>query len=257
MINKRLAMAALLVTSAAFFSQQSVAVSVDLDLTSPDSIGSTYWGYSAAYNYDELGLTVTGFTEKYSIQPQWMGNYSGGLGVEVAWSPEHSIDNNEWYYGKYAFDMLLLSFDQAVSLDGITAGWRGKDYYERSTDAGNSEASILAYTGEDFAGTFVESSWNDLGSDWTGIGNYQIDDLNSPEAVNETGLLSKYWLVGAYNHTLNNMPSEAGVNFSAGNDFWKLKEVSVSVNPVPLPGSLVLFGTALLAVGSIRRKVKK
>ncbi|SMF56935.1 PEP-CTERM protein-sorting domain-containing protein [Alteromonadaceae bacterium Bs31] len=277
MLRKSLKIAAL-----AFFAPcLANALTADFDLTQPTSVSDADgWGgmvelidkiflgdvYGSEYVYSyassgsaDLGLSVVGFTSySNSITPVDVGQWGGGLGAEFALGGgEHAIDNNEQRWSGNAYDMLLLSFTEAVSLDAISSGWRGADRGDSTVDASNSESSILAYTGSATPDSFVGGSWNTLGSSWTGIGNYQIDNLNSPEAVNEGGLLSQYWLVGAYNSTLTGITDEQGVSFTDGNDFWKLDGISVSVNPVPLPGTLVLFGTALLAAGSIRKKTKK
>ncbi|WP_018015405.1 exosortase-dependent surface protein XDP1 [Teredinibacter turnerae] len=241
----------------AFMAANASAVSIDLDLSNPtSSYGNSVYNYTAG----DVNLSVSGFSydRRGEIESDTVGNYGAGLGVEDGWSPEHAIDNGfNLSTFRFDYDMLLLSFDQAVSLDSITAGWRGSMLNLFQPSSRNSEASVLAYGGAGTPDNFVGSEWSDLLNDeWAGIGNYRIDNLNSPEAVNAGGMMSRYWLVGAYNPTLN-LDNEAGTHFSAANDFWKLDSISVTVNPVPLPGSLLLFGTALVIFGSMRRKQAK
>lgn len=248
--------AALALVCGTLFSTAAAAVTVDLDVTNPSSYSP---GGILNYSSGGINLSISGFSNDWrgDIAADSVRNWGVGLGVENAWGPEHAIDNSYNYYSRsYDYDMVLLTFDQAVSLNSISAGWRGTNqgYYASGQ---NSEASILAYTGAGTAPSFVGSEWTDLLNDeWEGIGNYRIDNLNSPESVNAMGTVSRYWLVGAYNPTFNLMSGEQ-VSFSNGNDFWKLSGVSVSVNPVPLPGSLVLFGSALMLFGSLRRKKAK
>ncbi|TVZ41305.1 putative secreted protein with PEP-CTERM sorting signal [Alteromonadaceae bacterium 2753L.S.0a.02] len=250
MRNKILKLAVLAMASTAIISQSASAISVDINLTDPDSASYQWGNYAAEYNYSVGGinLAVTGYSYTNGrIRQDAVGNWESwgneyGLGVEYSRYPDHALDNSRGDY-----DMLLLSFDEAVSLDSISSGWR----YSGSR---SSEASIMAYGGDGAYDSFIGKQWSDLLSDeWEGIGDYRIDSLNAPEAVNQGGFMSRYWLVGAYNSTLN-LDDEVGTSFSSGNDFWKLKGVSVSVNPVPLPGSLVLFGSALMIFGSLRRK---
>lgn len=265
MFKKLIAALPLLVCAA-----QSQAVEINLDLTDPESHEeammikqcSWYRGcsetespyYAMRYNYSSgdsaLSVVASGWSYNWSgvIEPDYIGNWDPyGLGIEDAWTPEHSIDNN---YGDY--DMMLLEFDQEVSLSSITSGWRGSSngYYSSSK---NSELSTMAFTGEgvlkeDFAG----KEWQDLlSAGWESAGDYRINSLNQATAVNTDTLTSKYWLVGAYNSSLGGTSG-----FTDGNDFFKISGIGVSVNPVPLPGSMLLFGLSLLGVGAYKRRAK-
>lgn len=234
------------------FAGLASAVEITFNLNDYDSrdgeLNSWWWGddaYAKTYNYssDGLNLSVTGwsygiFSDR--IESSYVGSWDPyGLGVEQAYSPNHAIDN---YRGDY--DMLLLSFDQAIELDAIASGWHYND----------SDASIMAYTGgpvSDVTSAFVGNQWQDLLLEgWSFVGDY-YNVGSSNTNVNSSGLTSQYWLVGAYNQHLGG-PS----GITSNNDFFKLKSATVSVNPVPLPGSLLLFGTALLWFGSVRRKQK-
>ncbi|WP_188151972.1 exosortase-dependent surface protein XDP1 [Teredinibacter waterburyi] len=263
------------------------AISVDLDLGEPDSRDgalvevvtrttcSGYWIwrtcttretstesniYATDYTYNiggdtPLNMTATGWSydSNSEIVNDYIGNWSElgpdyGLGVEVADSPDHAIDNRNGDY-----DMILLSFDQAVSLESISSGWRGNGNWLNPGTATNSEASLMAFTGDlSDLSSFEGKQWQDLLSEgWESAGNTRIDNLNQDTSANSGGLTSRYWLIGAYNA---NISSTSG--FTDGNDFFKLNGVSVNVNPVPLPGSLLLFGTGLLAFGSLRKRRK-
>lgn len=244
------------------------ALEVSMDLSNPssseDSLSYCYWGcsspYAMAYNYeldggDGMTAKVSGWSydSAGTIEPDYVGNWTAwgaeyGLGVEVAHSPDHSIDN---YMSDY--DMLLIEFSQEVELSGVEIGWRGNQW--GGTYGGgrswNSELTVLAYDSSDDFGGFAEGeTWNDLLDDaWAHAGDTRVNYVNSPEAVNTGGLVSKYWLVGAYNSTLGGSDY-----FSDGNDFFKLTSITAQVNPVPLPGSMLMFGLALLGAGVYRRK---
>ncbi len=243
----------------------SSANAIDFDLTDPDDrsgvlLHSWMWWhyedpyYAMEYEYsddsgEDITLLVTGWSydSSYEITPDYIGSFFDyGVGVEISNSPNHAIDNA---MGDY--DMVLLSFSEEVSLDEVSIGWRGT--WWGGADEDNSEASIMAYTGDAAAaGTFEGKEWSDLLDEgWEALDDIAIADLNSGEAVDSQGITSKYWLVGAYNASLNGADSD----FSAGNDFFKLAGVVVSqVNAVPLPGSLLMFGLALFGFGAVRRK---
>lgn len=250
MLRKLLAVA--FAASLGAFAGPASAIQITFDLNDYDSRDGelfSFWGesaYAKTYNYssDGLNLSITGWSYGLfsdNIESSYVGNWEPyGLGVELSLlSPDHAVDN---YRGDY--DMLLLSFDQAIELDAITSGWQYND----------SDTSIMAYTGgpvADVTDAFAGNQWQDLLLEgWSFVGDYyNIGSSNT--SVNSGGLTSQYWLIGAYNQHLG---GPSGITTS--NDFFKLKSATVSVNPVPLPGSLLLFGTALLWFGSVRRKQK-
>jgi len=163
-----------------------------------------------------------------SVMGKWVG-----LGVEQANSPNHAIDNEKGDY-----DMLLLSFNQIVSLMSLDIGWFQKD----------ADVSVLAFTGTSFSGSLVGKTWASLLGDWSVVGNYDRNGTGS-FAINNAGLTSQYWLVGAYN-------SAFGGNLSVNNDYFKLRGLSfeLPVRKVSEPGSLLLLLVGLVGIASLRRR---
>lgn len=116
--------------------------------------------------------------------------------------PSHSIDS----YGNDV-DMVLLTFDTAVSLTRFGIGWAcefpnsQQSSCESNIPSANAQADITvaAYTG---SGAFTMSSsatWSSLVSNnWSTVGHYGNVSDWSYQSVSTT-ITSKYWLIGAYN----------------------------------------------------------
>ena len=195
--------------------------------------------------------------------------YSGGLGINnlngcasgatcdvgdlIGVAPEHAIDNNQRY------EMVLVSFSQSVKLTNAKFGWTGT-----SDASADSDYTVMAYTGSGTPG-LTGQTWANLAatnSGWANIGNYSdaIDNVNN--AINSGNVFSSYWLIGAYNPLAN--PNGGSVTGGvAGNDYVKLLAVTGCVSgttgctppsKVPEPGSLALFGFALLAMLTLRKR---
>lgn len=239
----------------------------------------TTWTLASNYGTISSGVTVsaysnTGGNNNYdnyqnngalqTIQGATWNNVWGGIANADAGTstyadhnegnyPEHSIDNNERY------DMALLSFNSSVKLTSVTLGWHDQD----------SDMTVMAYTGTDpftVSGKLTGKTYDQLiGLGWERVGNYSDVVYHDPNNPNNNGgtattgatVYSSYWLIGAYN------PLAAGTNegWSLGNDNIKLASVTGLVKPpsdqqVPEPGSMALFGVALLGLFGLRKYQK-
>ncbi|WP_323814102.1 exosortase-dependent surface protein XDP1 [Cellvibrio sp. NN19] len=236
------------------FGNAAHAATINFDLTDPDSRNNIYNStYAKQYNYQESGLnlSVTGWSynsNKVVVQ-DWVGKWDG-LGVEKVDSPNHAVDNENG-----DFDMLLLSFDKAVTLKSIDLGWI----------SGDSDMSFMAFNG---GGAFDSNSllgkkWEMLiGNGWQSAGNYyNVDYGANSGTINHSNIISQYWLVGAYNNALGSF-NNFNQNLSSKTDYFKVKGVGLELPPdsppvrVPESGSLmlVLLGFAGLLLAR-RRKV--
>lgn len=194
--------------------------------------------------------------------------YDGGLAVnaENASAPHHAMDNQS------TLELILLRFDQAVTLSSIKLGWADYD----------SDITLLAYTGTigtntDAAATstIVGKSLSNLKSanGWNLVGNYADVGTQSPVTVNSGNVSSSWWLVSAYNSTIGGSVSSNGGSLTSGTgapntttgyrnsgyDYVKLYSVAgtTTVNQTPEPGSLALTAMALFGVAAARRRAKK
>lgn len=191
-------------------------------------------------NVDGIGLTITGWTDATNqggnLTQSQLGRWSGGVGIENLYNPEHGVDNNN------GFDALLLSFDTAVSLDGVSISW-----YQ-----GDADMSFAAYTGGGSVNSLANLSWSQfLSNGWVSQGDY-IGTASSAYRSVSSSVTSKYWLVGAYN------PAFGGsANYASGKDYMKISGLYTQSpdtpdgNPgtsIPEPTAILLFALGLLCL---------
>jgi len=215
---------------------------------------------TAGVNY---GATVTAWsapgTGKFGSAA--MAYYPGsGVGItspgESTTSPDHAIDNNG------ATEALLINFGtNNVALNQLSIGWAYND----------ADVSILRYTGTQapvLGNSTVASLTGATGWEW--VGDYANLSASNPLNFNNTGDVktASWWLVSAYNSAY----SDGGFSWYLGNnnDYFKLSGFAGNVvaqtptpptppasgTKVPEPGTLALFGIAMLGCVAARRKSK-
>ena len=162
--------------------------------------------------------------EFYRTTLEWFGNGNGmGVGGEASSNGEHAIDNFD------AMEFMLWQFEEPVALTDVKVGW---------PENGNSDMSILAYTGND-PFSWSDPDWGSAGcadgvnkmacrnsdpndstgpsrgltnSGWELIGdsNYEnnlpnmYNSENFKSIQNDGEVYSSLWLIGTYNHFLSN-----------------------------------------------------
>lgn len=171
-------------------------------------------------------------------------------------APEHAIDNQ----GRY--EMALLTFDQLVKLTDVRIDWPTSGY--------DTDMTVLAYTGAttsatQLADSLAASTWGTL-TGWTAVAaNLANVASGSPRSIGNTNnVSSSYWLIGAYNP----LPSSTGGG-DGSYDYIKLYSVTGSIctqgtpgcgtpsgdpSRVPEPGTLALFGAALVVMIGLRQR---
>lgn len=201
-----------------------------------NNLGITGWSDTGSNNSIETGKLTYNSDWGLMLQNQ----------NEPDRAPDHSIDN----INNGDFDMVLLSFDTAIDLEGFRIGWA------KEGSRSQADISVAAYTG---TGSFAFSSsdtWSSLtSSNWSGVGRYSNVGATNYQAVN-TDIISKYWLIGAYNPVFDT-PTQGA--WSSNNDGFKLASVTgqtytpTTTTNVPEPGTIAILASGLLGLFATRR----
>lgn len=202
---------------------------------------ATVMGYSAQGN-------STNLIETSGAGLPDMTWYSGGYGIcsptpgdPTCSSPNHAMDNSAPVGSTPAYESILLSFGQSVTLTSMSIGWYSTD----------SDMSVLAYTGNGTPNLTDSTYGNLLTSGWSLVGQYA--NVGSNTQLN-TSMSSSYWLIAAYNAVYENK------GWTQNNDYVKLYSVAGNTNNPPPPGrvsepaAFLLMGTALFGIAGLRRR---
>ena len=158
-----------------------------------------------------IALQITGWSSKSSTESnieQALVRSLNGLNI---------IEENQVDYS-----MLMLSFEQAVSLTSLELGWV----------EGDNNVSLLALNSSEIS-NLSDKKWPQLLADgWSPAGEYfNLDHRGNSNRVNLSSIVSKHWLVGSYNPNLYNFFSNnSDQNYKF--DKFKLQGVTVSVENI-------------------------
>jgi hypothetical protein len=151
--------------------------------------------------YGDSGLGVVTQDEIRQYGRDFWGNRTNDPGT-----PNHSMDNNDQDY-----EMILLSFSEAVNISSIDTGWNysytsgANDRYSSndSRTRNGAQASVLAFTGTNGLPSTPFSNretWADiLDNGWSEIESNASTNSNGDIPVGSDGIFSKHWLIGAAN----------------------------------------------------------
>lgn len=183
--------------------------------------------------------------KKSCIQSAKLKSYNGGLGVlnrkENDDEPNHAIDNIKSKRNDLDVDMVMLTFEHEVQITGFGTGWNASD----------SDASVVAYEGDNLAG-FGKNNWSQiLSNGWSVVDNKAGNDYSTNNGnlktfgVEDKAIYSKNWLVGAYSVAFG------ASNWSDTDDAFKLNGITavkrdelaaVTVSAPATIGIFALFG---------------
>ncbi len=153
-------------------------------------------------------------------------------------SPEHSFDNA----GKS--ELLLVTFDQALSIDSLSFGWAQTDN-DYKLYAFNEKTNSFASTG-----ALTGKTLGALGAGWAQVGSaFEGTQSGNTGGTRDTdnSVYSRYWLI------------TPGGTDGVRNDYTKLSTIAATTAPppvtgVPEPESIALMGAALAGMVFMRRR---
>jgi hypothetical protein len=229
--------------------------------------GGTGFGNSLLQSSGGVNLTTTGWSDTTDVTTGsgvdtiqtgaliWAN--STALGIQNQdepvnpSSPHHSVDSVTSGGGDPdgEFEMLLLTFDTAVTLTGIDLNWA------QGGGTNKADVSILAWNGSG-SSTLSGKTWSNVlasnGGGYDVVGSYAgvgLSYFSIPTSIEST-----QWLIGVYNPVFGTV---AGAD--SADDGMKLASLTTSTTPpdrdVPVPGTvaLILAGLAALRVRGKRK----
>lgn len=232
--------------------------------------GTIQNGVLTAYQTANGGSTSPYNTNGYSLSETSRNTNGGNGGVSNATgnhdftctgsscTPDNSANNNQHAVDNSgAYETLLFSFAQAVTLSTVTLGF---PTIGNGASSSNSDLTVLyckttatlcapsTFAGKTFADlvTGPNANWG-----YTNLLNLSTSNDTGSVGVNYN---SKLWMVGAY---IADLPGQA---VSDGADYVKIRALTICSNgstgcaTVPEPGSIALFGIAGGALWFGRRR---
>ena len=210
------------------------------------SVGITGWSDtgSGSDNILEQGILDGWYNCDINKSPCTTQNRKYGYGLQnVESGDSHSIDN---YSGGKDFDMFLLSFDTAVSIQGAGFSWKRNSSDKEITVAGlkNSSGfgSDLNLTWASVAGNVFENAIGHFSTTYNasaGLYESKFKDITQT---------AKYWIVGAYNthfDTSSNKHQGVGLKLSTLDIALHKEKVTPPPTEVSEPGALALMSLGL------------
>lgn len=226
-------------------SSTGAAVQCYADGSATQSVQITAWttGSGSSFTAAKLGYYQNG-----------NGNTEWGVTTNSSESsPNHAMDNN----GKTEF--LLFDFSKAGLTFQLTKFLTGWAY-------GDSDVTIMAYTGSGtptVTGSTVDGM---VGSGWTLVGNCSNTDATlstsnttytnvSSCTGGNTSISSSWWIISAYNGVYSNPDTTA---WDSIKDYVKIAAIdgtTSKINKTPEPATLALLAVGLVgAIGTTRRR---
>lgn len=192
----------------------------------------------------DQNLTVSGVKgmlgPNESAQVVEQSTFIGNEGLFVAGGTEGTSSFSSMY--AWEFQMLVFDFGQAVTLDRLDVSYVYSD----------GGLSILGLTDLN-ASLNLDMTWSDLlDNGWEHAGNpntYKYPIEWSSLTI-QGGLLSRYWLIGAFNPAFGGYDDHMESAFNLAGISFSVTDVS----EVPLPAAAWLFMTGLAGIGWMRKR---